>query len=124
IMLHYMTVMDPTLTKLTFTYTDTDSLHIFGEYHQLLLAKGLIKTKAESQLGYLCADIDDERIIIREKNLAPKSYFYEYITNNNKLFLKDSGVMKTKGLPKKTLQAKFYEDETPTEVHFSGLKKK
>ena len=122
-MLHYMKAMDPTLTKLTFTYTDTDSLHIFGEYHQKLVNQGLIKPKNESKLGYLCSDLDDEGIIIREKNLAPKSYMYEYINNKNEVFLGDKSVMKTKGIPKKTLKSKFYEEEKG-HVEFFGLKKK
>lgn len=123
IMLLYMKAMDPTLTQQTFTYTDTDSLHIQGKYHQQLIQKGLIKPKDKSQLGYLCSDLDHEALIIREKNLAPKSYMYEYINNKNEIFLGDKGVMKTKGIPKKTLQAKFYEEEQG-DVEFSGLKKK
>ena len=33
LMLFFMKAMDPTLKQLTFTYTDTDSLHIFAVYY-------------------------------------------------------------------------------------------
>ena len=80
--------MDPTLKQLTFTYTDTDSLHIFGEYYWKLRELGYIKPKSESQLGYLCADIDDEGIIINEKNLAPKLINMNILITKMKLKLK------------------------------------
>ena len=66
-----------------FTYTDTDSLHISGDNARKLTEKGYIVTKENSKLGYLCSDIDDEGIIVKEINLGPKCYFYEYLTNDN-----------------------------------------
>ena len=59
LMFFFIKAMAPTLKQLTFTYTDTDSLHIFGEYYWKLKELGYIKPKSESQLGYLCGDIDD-----------------------------------------------------------------
>ncbi len=116
--------MDPTLKKLTFTYTDTDSMQIFGEYYFKLKELGYIKSKSESKLGFLCSDIDDEGIIIYEKNLAPKTYKYEYINNKNEIKIKDDCIMKCKGIPKKCLKSDFYESESPVEVEFDGLKRK
>lgn len=84
IMLTYIKEIDPTLTKCSFTYTDTDSLHIFGDAYHNLKEKGYIKDKANSELGFLCSDIKNEGIIIWEKNLAPKTYNYEYIDNKTK----------------------------------------
>ena len=64
IMLTYIKAIDPTLKTHIFTYTDTDSLHIKGKYAQILFDLGYIKDKDNSELGYLCSDIDDEGIII------------------------------------------------------------
>ncbi len=69
-----MKAIDPTLKSMIFTYTDTDSLHILGKDAQKLEELGYIKSKHESKLGYLCADINDEGIITKEINLAPKTY--------------------------------------------------
>ncbi len=80
-----MKAIDPTLKSMIFTYTDTDSLHILGKDAQKLEELGYIKSKNESKLGYLCADINDEGIITKEINLAPKTYIYEYIDKNNYL---------------------------------------
>ena len=74
IMLFYMKEIDPTLQSMIFTYTDTDSLHISGQAYLDLMAKGLIKTKKEAELGYLCSDIKNEGVILKEVNLAPKTY--------------------------------------------------
>jgi hypothetical protein len=40
IMLHYMKAIDPTLKSCTFTYSDTDSMHITGENYFKLKEKG------------------------------------------------------------------------------------
>jgi hypothetical protein len=77
IMLNYMKVIDPSLKTHIFTYTDTDSLHIIGNYADILKEKGYIKSKENSSLGFLCSDIDNEGIIINELNLAPKVNMYE-----------------------------------------------
>jgi hypothetical protein len=126
IMLHFMKVIDPSLKTHVFTYTDTDSLHILGNHAQKLREKGLIKPKSEASLGYLCSDVDNEGLIIYENNLAPKTYFYEYIDNNNKIADKENGTMKGKGIPKKVLKHNMYSDykEKPQVVEFSGLRRK
>lgn len=123
IMLTYIKVVDPSLKKHCFTYTDTDSLHITGEGYKKLLAKGMIKTKAESSLGYLCSDIDNEGLIISEKNLAPKTYKYEYINNKNELCLNEKATMKCKGIPNRVLSHDIYDNETQKKLKFKGLKK-
>ena len=69
--MNYMKAIDPTLKTHIFTYTDTDSLHIKGEYKDKLEELGMIKTGDECSLGYLCSDIDYEGIIIYENNCCP-----------------------------------------------------
>jgi len=127
IMLNYMKAIDPTLKTPIFTYTDTDSLHILGEHEMKLRELGYIKNKNDASLGYLCSDVDNEGIIIYENNLAPKTYFYEYIDNNNIIHDKNSGTMKSKGIPHKCLTYEMY-DMTNNDINrvceFSGLKKK
>ena len=125
IMMNYFKAIDPTLKTHIFSYTDTDSAHILGHHAKLLAEKGMIKPKNEASLGYLCSDIDDEGIIIYENNLAPKTYFYEYIDNKNGIHDKNNGTMKAKGIPKRCLDYKIYDDYKTTEpVKFSGLRKK
>ena len=48
----------------------------------------------------LCFNIDNEGIIIYENNLAPKTYIYEYIDNQNNVYNKNKSTMKAKGIPK------------------------
>jgi hypothetical protein len=126
IMMNYMKAIDPTLKTHVFTYTDTDSLHMLGNHAQKLREMGMIKPKNEASLGYLCSDIDDEGIIIYENNLAPKTYFYEYINNKNEVHDKDQGTFKGKGIPHKCLSYNMYNDYKESEqiVEFSGLRKK
>ena len=126
IMLNYMKAIDPTLKTHIFTYTDTDSLHILGEYKNKLESLGMIKSKDNASLGYLCSDIDNEGVIIYENNLAPKTYFYEYIDNKNEIYDKDKGTTKGKGIPKKCLNHSMYNNYKNEEqiVEFSGLRKK
>ena len=126
IMMNYMKAIDPTLKTHIFTYTDTDSLHIKGEYKDKLEELGMIKTGDECSLGYLCSDIDNEGIIIYENNLAPKTYFYEYIDNKNDVYDKDNGIKKGKGIPKKCLNNEMYTNYKyeKQKVEFSGLRKK
>jgi hypothetical protein len=131
IMLHYMEAVDPTLETVVFTYTDTDSLHLTSFAHKKLLDLGYIKEKKNAQLGYLTSDIDNEGVIFREINLAPKSYFYEYITNKNEIHNKDLATMKLKGIPKKDMgtgekliKPEYYDAETPKTVSFTSLRKK
>lgn len=99
IMLNYMLAIDSTLKTHVFTYSDTDSLHMLGKHAEKLKSLGMIKTKVNSSLGYLCSDIKNEGVIIYENNLSPKMYFYESIDNKNDLKLKDLGTMKAKGIP-------------------------
>jgi hypothetical protein len=126
IMMNYMKAIDPTLKTHVFTYTDTDSLHMLGNHAQKLREMGMIKPKNEASLGYLCSDISDEGIIIYENNLAPKTYFYEYINNKNEVHDKDQGTFKGKGIPHKCLSYNMYNDYKESEqiVEFSGLRKK
>ena len=121
-----MKAIDPTLKTHIFTYTDTDSLHILGERKNKLEKLGMIKSKEDASLGYLCSDIDNEGIIIYENNLAPKTYVYEYIDNKNDVYDKDKGTKKGKGIPKKCLNNNMYNDYKNKEqiVEFSGLRKK
>jgi hypothetical protein len=130
-MLYFMKQIDPTLTSIIFTYTDTDSLHITGEAYKLLKEKGLIVNKEDAKLGYMCSDIDDEGIIIYEKNLAPKTYMYEYITSENIININDKCTMKAKGIPKKDpftkeillTQDMYIEERAEKPISFNGLKK-
>ena len=119
IMLFYMKEIDPSLKSSIFTYTDTDSLHISGKAYYQLMKKGLIKTKAEAELGYLCSDIKNEGVILKEINLAPKTYMYESIGNKEDI----KTTMKCKGIPKKHLQVLDYENHG-RKIEFFGLKKK
>ena len=131
IMLKYMKAIDPTLKTNMFTYTDTDSMHITGQAYKKLKAMGYIVTSESSKLGYLCSDVDDEGVIIYEKNLAPKSYRYEFINNKNEVYTGDKAIMKYKGIKKydyynnvPVLRAEYYDNAIPVAVSFSGLKKK
>ena len=119
IMLFYMKKIDPELKSSIFTYTDTDSLHISGEAYFELLKQGLIKTKQEAKLGYLCSDIKNEGVILKEINLAPKTYLYESIGNQDDI----KTTMKCKGIPKKHLKEIDYECHG-RQIEFCGLKKK
>ena len=122
IMLKYMKVIDPTLKTHIYTYTDTDSLHIKGEYYEKLNKMGYISDK----MGYLDNDIKNDGIIIKEKNLAPKCYFYEYINNKNEIKINENGTMKAKGIPKKCLEYNYYNEYNKNKIicEFSGLRKK
>jgi len=129
IMLFYMKEIDPTLKSMIFTYTDTDSLHISGQAYFDLMEKGLIKTKKEAELGYLCSDIKNEGLILLEKNWAPKTYLYESVDNTDALM---KTTMKCKGIPKKSMDGKsdllFASDfelaNHGREIEFKGMKKK
>jgi hypothetical protein len=124
IMLHYIKAIDPTLKSCTFTYSDTDSLHITGENYFKLLEKGYVKEKKNAKLGYLCSDIKNEGLIFYEKNLAPKCYAYEYIDNIGDIKEKENAVLKCKGIKKKCLRDDLYKEEKQEELSFDGLQKK
>ena len=119
IMLFYMKEIDPTLNSAVFTYTDTDSLHISGEAYLSLMKKGLIKTKKDATLGFLCSDIKNEGFIIDESNLAPKTYIYTYIDSTGKI----DTTYKCKGIPKKDLKKLDFEKHGRV-IPFDSLKKK
>tara|TARA_R110002051_G_scaffold3679_2_gene19829 strand:+ start:286 stop:3519 length:3234 start_codon:yes stop_codon:yes gene_type:complete len=101
IMLDLFSELSPDLSKCPFTYTDTDSLHIKGKFYKKLLERGLID---DNKLGYCSNDIKEEGLIIKEINIAPKVYLYEYITNKGEI----KTTMKCKGIPKNFLQKEFY----------------
>ncbi len=107
-----MKAIDPTLQSIISTYGDTDSMHIYGKDYKKLLALGYIKDKCDSQLGYLNNDIDLNALITYEKNLAPKAYRYEYVDENGKIYDKDVGVTKMKGIPHKHLKAEYYDGKS------------
>ena len=126
-------LFDPELKSMIFTYTDTDSLHLYGQDAEKLIEKGYIVSKENSKLGYLCNDIDKgDGLITKEINLAPKCYYYEYFTNDNKLHSDGDATFKCKGIPKKVLNAELFKNLESNDsesicnnvVEFSGLKKK
>ena len=119
IMLFYMKEIDPTLNSAVFTYTDTDSLHIKGAAYLSLMKKGLIKTKKDATLGFLCSDIKNEGFIIDESNLAPKTYIYTYIDQTGKI----DTTFKCKGIPKRVLEKHDFENHGRA-IPFDGMKKK
>jgi|GEM_PF-4896273 len=123
IMLHYMKVLDPTLKRMLFTYTDTDSLHLLGSDYLKLKSLGYIKPKHESKLGYLCSDIDHDGLIINEINLAPKCYCYEYINSKGEINVDENAITKCKGIPQIQLKSDYYYEDEGHELHFTSLKK-
>ena len=132
IMLTYLKEIDPTLEGDIFSYSDTDSLHISGEAYKKLLAKGLINEGEEDKLGMLTNDIDDDSIIIREINISPKCYYYEYIDKYGRLHINDDGELKCKGIAKEYLNSELYENEvnetfgslfSEKEITFTSIKK-
>ena len=78
-MLHYMSAIDESLETCVFTYTDTDSLRITGQNFFKLKKLGYIPD--EEKLGYLSNDCKNDALIIFEKNIGPKVYYYEVIDN-------------------------------------------
>ena len=124
IMLYFMKQIDPTLESMIFTYTDTDSLHIYGADFKKLKALGLVKSKEDAELGLLTNDIKNEGLIFHEKNLAPKSYYYEYINDKGEMVDKNDCVIKMKGINKKYLCKLKFDLEAPDKVTVEGLKKK
>ena len=89
------------------SYTDTDSLHIHGEIYKKALELKLIG----SNLGQLANDCENDGLIIREINLGPKNYMYEYIDKNGKIYSNENAITKCKGIRGDSLDYKFYEEE-------------
>ena len=129
--LNILSAIDPTLEKHTMTYSDTDSLHILGEYYDKLNNAGLIhKTK----LGYVDNDCPNNALIFREINLSPKCYMYECLDKDGIIHT----VMKSKGIMKKYLQENMFSDldkntmiyckickkeHNTSIIHWNGMKK-
>jgi len=92
----------------------------------LLNKKGFIKSGKNSKLGFMSHDVDDEGLIILEKNLAPKTYKYEYINEKDEAFDNDKCTMKCKGIPKKYLDEDMYDnyDKVTNTVVIDSLRKK
>lgn len=82
------------------TYTDTDSLHVYGEIHKKFMEKEFMG----SGLGQLSNDIDSgeakDAIIIHEISNGPKNYMYVFIGSDGKIGYE----MKCKGIPKSKLK--------------------
>jgi hypothetical protein len=104
LMLFYNKKLDQSLSSLNVTYTDTDSMHIFGKDYKRLKEQNLIRS---GELGFLSNDIKKDGLIIFERNLGTKLYMYKYIDNKNEI----KTTMKAKGLPKKYLKQKFFLEE-------------
>jgi hypothetical protein len=107
-MLECIKALNPDLDIHSFTYTDTDSLHI----HSSLLPKLRNKINPvngkywlESGLGCLSNDIDDGGLIVRELNYGPKNYYYVYIDENGKI----DSTHKSKGIVNNYLNDDLYE---------------
>lgn len=112
----FLETIDPTLESQITTYQDTDSLHIMGKNYDKLVNAGMID---ENKLGFLSNDCDDQALIIKEINLAPKCYLYECLTQNGEI----KQVMKSKGIMKKKLREEGFENEQSYPVEWTGMKK-
>jgi len=104
-----------------FTYTDTDSMHIYGKkYKEMCIEK---PERFGDEIGQLSNDIKgDSAMIIYEYCLAPKCYMYIYITKDGKIGMKK----KVKGVPKsvmKKLSMEDFENETEKKLDFESLKR-
>jgi hypothetical protein len=87
-MIEVIKAINPTLDLHCFTYGDTDSLHIHSSYLEKLKNKINPVTGRywlEPGLGSLSNDIDNNGLIVRELNYAPKNYYYVYIDKNGKI---------------------------------------
>jgi DNA polymerase type B, organellar and viral len=98
----FYSACDESLKSVIFSYCDTDSMHITGDLHKKLVGLDLIRN---SELGYLTNDVDNNGLILREINIGPKNYMYEYINDKGEY----NTVMKCKGINKKLLESSMYE---------------
>ena len=107
------------LDKHFMIYGDTDSMYIFGEYHQKLLKNGYIR---KDELGYLSNDAKgNEPLIIKQISLSPKCYTYLSLDKDGELKTNS----KSKGIPKKYLKEEMYEKEDiKHQVEYNILEKK
>lgn len=124
LMLVYMKAIDPSLTSMIFTYSDTDSLHILGHHYEKLKQLGFIDESDDCELGIMNNDVKQNGLIIKEKNLAPKSYRYEYINKKGYIANEQDCVMKMKGIQTKTLKYEFYDNQKAVVLQMQGLTKK
>jgi hypothetical protein len=119
IMIEVIKAINPTLDLHCFTYGDTDSLHIHSSYLEKLKNKINPVTGRywlEPGLGSLSNDIDNNGLIVRELNYAPKNYYYVYIDENGKIDSshKCKGIVNEyldeDGKKKKNLNDELYEE--------------
>jgi hypothetical protein len=101
-----MEAIDPSLKTPVFNYTDTDSLCIKGEHYFKLKEMGLIRDHTQD-LGYLCNDLKNDAIIVKQIALAPKTKLDVYIDKNGKI----NSSIKTKGIPLKTIKDDMEQSE-------------
>lgn len=109
------------LKESNFTYTDTDSIHMYGKVYKEMLQK--FPERFGSELGQFSNDIKGlDPIIVYEYALAPKCYVYVYITRDGKVGLKK----KVKGLTKQIMQQitmdDFAQEKTKT-MKFDSMKR-
>lgn len=104
-----------------FTYTDTDSMHIYGKKYKEMIAEK--PERFGPEIGQLSNDIKGNgAIIIYEYCLAPKCYMYIYITKDGKMGMKK----KVKGVPKSVMMkisVEDFENETEKKLDFESLKR-
>lgn len=116
IWLKYCEVIDPTLSSMICSYVDTDCLHVTGEGYEILKSKGFLH---ETKLGYGGNDCPDDAMILREVNIAPKQYAYQYLSPYG--YVGDT--MKCKGIMKEKLKKEWYYDGKSHLVEWMGFKK-
>lgn len=123
IMLNLIEDICPNMDEHVFTYTDTDSAHIYAKHMDILKNKTNPfngKKWLDTGLGCLSNDIKKDGLIIKELNYAPKSYYYEYINKNGEVL----STKKAKGIPKQYLSDELYKNaESKTITMEKRLKK-
>jgi hypothetical protein len=90
---------------------------MYGNCHKLAEQLGLTGV---GKIGLLSNDTENKAgvkgVIIREINLGPKNYFYEYICEDGSLYLNNNGKMKCKGIKSDTLHCGLYDNETSEKI--------
>jgi len=112
--------IDPTIQSMIFTYSDTDSAHVRAEHIPKL------KEFMGDELGELNNDYDDDGLIIREENLAPKLYCTFRYTPDDLIVccMKAKGIRLSDSVTKKELlQPDHYMERKKEEIRYSSLKK-
>jgi hypothetical protein len=117
--LTYLRTVDPTLQSIIYSYGDTDSLRLTAESYRILLKAGQICSKSEARLGLLTNDLPDDALIIREVNLAPKTYLVDYMDRFGQVHSK--GICK--GIPKSELTPDFFDGDSHT-VQFRSVQQR